>query len=72
LAINYAANPTIPRGISTPRQSNKDHRITGSQELGHTSISGSQREFDSQKLRYIQDLRNTGFQKNRVIETARL
>ena len=71
MAINYAANPTIPRGISTPRQSNIP-RITGSQELGHTSISGSQRELDSQKLRYTQDLRITGFQNNRVIETARL
>ena len=32
-------------------------RITGSQELGHTRISRSQRQLDSQELRHIQDHR---------------
>jgi hypothetical protein len=38
-------------------------RITRSQELGLTRISGSQRQLDSQELRHTQDLRITGSQK---------
>jgi hypothetical protein len=40
-----------------------DHMITGSQELGHTRISGTQRELDSQELWHTQDLRITGSQR---------
>ena len=41
LSANSEASPTTPRGSSTPRHSNTP-RIPGSQELGHTRISGSQ------------------------------
>jgi hypothetical protein len=40
----------------------QNQRIPGSQELGHTRISKSQRELDSQELGHIQDLRITGSQ----------
>ena len=66
LGINSKA--TTPRGSSTPRRSNT-LRIPGSQELGHTSISGSQRQHDSQELWHTQDLRITGSQNHRLTET---
>ena len=47
-------------------------RIPGSQEFGHTSISGSQRQFDSQELWHTQDLRIKGSQNHRITETAEL
>jgi hypothetical protein len=49
LGKNSAASPKTSRESSTPRHSNTT-RITESQELGHTRISGAQREFDSQEL----------------------
>ena len=49
LGPNLAASPTTPRSSSSPRCSNTP-RIPGSQELGHTRISGSQRQLDSQEL----------------------
>ena len=39
-------------------------RITGSQELGHTRISGSQRQLDSQELWHNQDHRKDELQSD--------
>jgi hypothetical protein len=63
LGTNSTASPKTPRGSSTLRYSNiprnkgsdlgpqtLDYRIPGSQEFGHTRISGSQRQLDSQEL----------------------
>jgi hypothetical protein len=50
----------------------QDLRISGSQELGHTRISGSQRKLDCQELRHTQDLRMTESQDHRITEKAGL
>ena len=52
--------PATTRESLIPRSTD----TTGSQELDHTMISGSQRQLDSQKLWYTQDLR--------IIDKARL
>jgi hypothetical protein len=67
-------SPTTPRGSSTPRCSNMpritgslDHRITGSQELGHTRISGSER--GSLTPRSSDTHRISGSQDHRITES---
>ena len=69
MGANSTASPTTPRGSSTARSSNTP-RITGSQELGHNRISGTQRQLDSQELGQTQDLRITESQIHRIAETA--
>ena len=63
-----APTPATPRKILTPRSSD----AIGSLELGHTRISGSQRQLDSQDLGHTQDLRIPGSQNYRITETAEL
>ena len=43
----------------------------GSQELGYTRISGSQRQLNSQELGHIQDLKITESQNHRITGTQR-
>jgi hypothetical protein len=47
----------------------QDPKIPRSQEFGHTRISGSQKQLDSQELRHTQDFR-IGSQNHRITETA--
>jgi len=79
LGTNSSASPITPRGRVTPRHSNmpripasQDLGIPGSQGLGHTRISGSQRQLDFQELCHILDLRTIGSWNHRIIETAGL
>jgi hypothetical protein len=55
---NSPNSPTAPRGSTTPRCSSMLSNLV-SQELGHTRISGSQRQLDSQELWHTQNLRIT-------------
>jgi hypothetical protein len=50
----------------------QDLRIPGSQELGHTRISGSQKKLDCQELVHTMNLRFTGCQNHRITEKAGL
>jgi hypothetical protein len=68
LGMNSAASPKTPSGSSTPKCSNLT-RSTGSQELHHIRISGSQRQLNSQDLWHSQDLRIPGSQNHRVTDT---
>lgn len=70
LDTNSAASPTTTRRSSTHRCSNmtrntecQDPKIPGSQKLGHTRISVSQRQLDSQELLHNQDLKITRSQR---------
>ena len=56
---NSIPSHTTSKRRSIPRCFNT-HRIIGIQELGHTRISGSQRQFDSQELWHMHNQRNSG------------
>jgi hypothetical protein len=62
LGANSATSSTISRGISVPRCSNTP-RIIGLQELGHTRISGYQRQLDTGPLTH------PGSQDHRILES---
>jgi hypothetical protein len=61
LGTNSTASLTTPRGSSTPRCPNapRIRGLPGSQELGHTRVSMSQRQLDSQELGHTQNHRIT-------------
>lgn len=69
IKIYLTASTTTPSKSSTPRCSNMS-RSTGSQDLGYTRISESQRHLDSHELWQTQDLRITGSQNHRTTETV--
>ena len=56
---NSIPSHTTSKRRSIPRCSNT-HMIIGIQELGHTRISGSQRQLDSQELWHTHNQRNSG------------
>ena len=56
---NSIPSHTTSKRRSIPRCFNT-HRIIGIQELGHTRISGSQRQLDSQELWHTHNQRNSG------------
>jgi hypothetical protein len=60
-ALQYPEAAPLPGALTRPRS--KDPRIPGSQELGHTRISRSQRQLYSQELCHTRDLRITGPQR---------
>ena len=56
---NSIPSHTTSKRRSIPRCSNT-HMIIGIQELGHTRISGSQRQLDSQELWHTHNQKNSG------------